>query len=134
VLGNTQHALRVLGGTVASERRGQGGVHGRARGLLPQGINLSCRSKPSGEVTRQEMVGGVLALLGCPRWAWRWPGQRGVMAGGHCEVGAGARVLQGWRSSTGGRGRRLVEREEEGFSREGCLPQAPPFPLLPNYK
>jgi hypothetical protein len=39
------------------------------------------------------------------------------MAGGRCKVGAGARVLQGWRSSTRGRGRRLVEeqREREGF-------------------
>jgi hypothetical protein len=46
------------------------------------------------------------------------------------QGGAGARVSVGWRSTTGGRGRRVGRRvEREGLSREG-LPRAPSLPRL----
>jgi hypothetical protein len=51
VHGNASPALHALGGVVALERRDRGGVHGRAHGLLLQGINSSGRGKLGGEVT-----------------------------------------------------------------------------------
>jgi hypothetical protein len=60
VHGNGKGALGALGIAVRSERRGQSGVHGRARGLLPRGIDPMGRSKPDGEVMAQGVDGGTL--------------------------------------------------------------------------
>jgi hypothetical protein len=95
VRGNVTHAQHALGCTATSVWHGRGVVHGRARGLLLRGIDSSGRGKPGGEVTGQEMDGGVLTLLGCPRWPWRRPGRRGVLTPCRCEVGLVLGFLQG---------------------------------------
>jgi hypothetical protein len=79
--GAWEHDARAArsGGSDALERRGWGGVHGRARAGLAWGIDSSGRGKPGGEVTGQEMDGGVLTLLGCPWWPWRRPGRHRVL-------------------------------------------------------
>jgi hypothetical protein len=102
VHGNTLHALRVLGGTVTPCGHGLGEVHGGLEVTASHGIDNACTEEFDGEVTGPEMVGGVLAMLGCPRWAWRWPGRREVFDTESLQGGAGARVPAGWRSSTGG--------------------------------
>jgi hypothetical protein len=38
-------------------------------------------------VTGQEADSALLALPGCPRWAWRWPGRRGVAGLVHYHAG-----------------------------------------------
>jgi hypothetical protein len=60
VRGNVTHALRALGGPVASVPHGQGGVHGEARAGLAQGIGRRGRHGAGGEVTGQGVVGGAL--------------------------------------------------------------------------
>jgi hypothetical protein len=68
--GNALHALRVLGGTVASCGHGRGAVNGGFEVTASRGIDRACAEEFDGEVTGPEVVGGVLALLGCPRRAW----------------------------------------------------------------
>jgi hypothetical protein len=65
------------GCAAASIWRGQGDANGQDRGQLLQGIGSRCRGGSGGEVTGRGVVGGKLALLECPRRAWRWPGRRG---------------------------------------------------------
>jgi hypothetical protein len=57
--GNATHALGALGGQIGSRRRGWDSVHGHARGFLLQGIGPLGRGKPGGEVTMQEVDGGM---------------------------------------------------------------------------
>jgi hypothetical protein len=54
--------------------------HGRARVKLFRGIGPGCRGESGGEATGQEVDGGVLTELECPRWPWRLAGRRGVLA------------------------------------------------------
>jgi hypothetical protein len=109
VHGNASPTLRALGGAVASERRGRGGVHGRARGLLLRGIDSSGRGKPGSEVTGHEMDGGMPTLLECPRWPWRRPGRRGVARARSLQGGAGLGCQQGGDQLLGVGGGGLVE-------------------------
>jgi hypothetical protein len=78
VHGNGSGALGALGVAVESERRGQCGVHGRARGPLPRGIDPTHRGKPDGEVTAQGAVGAALPTLGAHRGHVDIQGRRGV--------------------------------------------------------
>jgi hypothetical protein len=78
--GNATRALRALDSPVTSTWHDRGVVHEGSHRFLLLGIDSSCRGKPGGEVTRQGVDGGVLIVLGCPRWPWRWPGRRGVRA------------------------------------------------------
>jgi hypothetical protein len=89
VHGNTLHALRVLGGTVTSGWHGRGGTHGKSRAGLAWGIDPRCPGGCGGEVTGRGMDGGLLALPGCPRRAWRRPGRRGVAGLVLCHAGSG---------------------------------------------
>jgi hypothetical protein len=77
VHGNGSGALGALGVTDASRWRDQSSAYGRAGVLLSWGIDQARVEGFNGEVTGPGVVSGVLALLGCPRWAWRWPGRRG---------------------------------------------------------
>jgi hypothetical protein len=113
VHGNTSPALRALGGVVTSERRGRGGVHGRARGLLLWGIDSLGRGKPGGEVIGQEMDGGMPTLLGCPRWPWRRPGRCGVACAWSLQGGARLGRQQGGDQLLGVDGGGLVEDQRE---------------------
>jgi hypothetical protein len=88
VHGNAQRALRVLDGMVASGWRGRCAMYGGPEVTVSRGIGRACAGELDGEVTGPEVVGGVLALLGCPRWAWRWPGRHGVLTPSRCEVGS----------------------------------------------
>jgi hypothetical protein len=106
---NTMHMLRPLGGSDTSKWHGQGGVYGRSRAGLVWGIDSSGRGKPGGEVTGQEMDGGVPTMRGCPRWPWRRPGQPGVLAPCHCKVGLALGFLQGGDHLLGVEGGGLVE-------------------------
>jgi hypothetical protein len=74
----------ALGVSDASKRREQGGVHGRTRAGLAWGIDPGCRGESGGEVIGQETDGGLLTKRGCPRWPWRWPGRREVLASRRC--------------------------------------------------
>jgi hypothetical protein len=76
---NVMPALGALGGSLASAGTVGGASHGRARAKLVRGIGPEGRGESGGEVTGQEMDGGVLTLLGCPRWPWRRQGRRGVL-------------------------------------------------------
>jgi hypothetical protein len=71
--------LRVLGCAAASIWRGHGDVDGRDRWHPLQGIGQGVQREASGEVTGQEMAGGVQALLVRPWWAWRRCRWRGVL-------------------------------------------------------
>jgi hypothetical protein len=62
-------------------------VYGRDLGHLVRGIDKGGLCEASGELMGREMVGCVLAKRACPRWPWRWPGRRGVLARGLCKVG-----------------------------------------------
>jgi hypothetical protein len=97
------------GGSNASEQRGRGASHGRARAELFRGIDPGCRGESGGEMTGQGVDGGELALLGCPRWSWRRPGRRGVLAQCHCDVGLMLGLLQGGDQLLGVEGGGLVE-------------------------
>jgi hypothetical protein len=94
--------LGAPGGSLASGWHDRGTLHGRARAELAQGIGPGGRGESGSEVTGQEMDGGVLTLLGCPRWSWRWPGRRGVAHARSLQGGAGLGVQQEWRSPIGG--------------------------------
>jgi hypothetical protein len=79
-------------------------VHGRARGLLPRGIDPKHRGKPDGEVTAQGVVGAALPTLGAHR------GHDDVQGGMGCSCSVSARwgrvrVSAGRRLSIGGRWR-----------------------------
>jgi hypothetical protein len=87
--GTPLHALRGLGVLTGTRRRGWGGAHGHARVIPFQGIGSMGRDRSGGEVTSREVDGGVLALPGCPRLAWRWPGRREVAGLNLCHVGSG---------------------------------------------
>jgi hypothetical protein len=109
-------ALATPGGSLASGWHVQGAVHGRARGVLLRGIDSSGHGKPGSEVTGQEMDGGVLTLLGCPRWPWRRPGRCAVLVHGLCRVGLVLGFLQGGAAALGvdGGGGDRRRREREG--------------------
>jgi hypothetical protein len=77
VHGNGSGALGALGVTDASGWRDQSSAYGRTRVLLSWGIDQPRAEEFDGEVTGPGVVGGALPRLGCPRWAWRWPGRRG---------------------------------------------------------
>jgi hypothetical protein len=76
---NTMPALGAPGGSLTSAGTIGGASHGGARVKPVRGIGPGGRGECGGEVIGQEMDGGVLASLGCPRWPWRWPGWRGVL-------------------------------------------------------
>jgi hypothetical protein len=78
-------------------------------------------------VTRQGVDGGELALQGCPRWSWRRPGRRGVLARGRCEVGLVLGFLQGGDQVLGVEGGGCSKERERGEGSAGVLPRA----LLP---
>jgi hypothetical protein len=89
--GRTGTPLRALRGPVTqtgARRRGRGGSHGHARGILFQGIDPVVRGGAGGEVTGLGTVGGELSRLGRPRRPWRRLG-RGEVAGARlCQAGA----------------------------------------------
>jgi hypothetical protein len=87
--GTSLHALRGLGVLTGTHRRGRGGAHGHARVIPFQGIGSTGRDRSAGEVTSWEVDGGMLALPGCPRLAWRRPGRREVAGLGLCHAGSG---------------------------------------------
>jgi hypothetical protein len=91
--GTPLHALRGLGGMVTYCGHGRGEVHGGLEVMASSGIDRACTEEFYGEVTGPEVVGGVLAMLGCPRWAWQWPGRRGVSTPSRCDVGLGLGFL-----------------------------------------
>jgi hypothetical protein len=126
VLGNAQHALRVLGIMVASGWHGQGAVCGGSEVAASCGIGRGRAGKLDGEVTGREVVGAALPVLGAHDGYGDDQGRRGVAGAWSLQGGARVWVLVGWRSGTGGRGWRLVEGEGErrGFCR--AVPRAPP--------
>jgi hypothetical protein len=71
-------ALGAPDGSLASGWHDRGVLYSRARAELARGIGPGGRGESGGEVTGQEMEGGMLTLLGYPRWSWRQPGRRGV--------------------------------------------------------
>jgi hypothetical protein len=81
-------------------------------------------------VTGREVVGAALPMLGAHGGYGDDQGWRGVAGARSLQGGAGVWVPVGWRSGTGGRGRRLVEGEGErrGFCR--AVPRAPPPPSI----
>jgi hypothetical protein len=109
VRGNATRAVRTLDGPVMLIWHGRGMVYGGSRWFLLQGIGSSGRGKPGGEVTGQEMDGGVLTMLGCPRWPWRRPGRHGVLAPCRCKVGLVLGFLQGGDQLLGVEGGGLVK-------------------------
>jgi hypothetical protein len=89
VHGNGARTLGTLGGSVASKRRGWGGVHGRSRARLAWGIDPWVRCEAGGEVMAREVVGGALTMHGAHRRHWQRPGCR--------RGGAGVSLLRGIR-------------------------------------
>jgi hypothetical protein len=87
--GTPLHALRGLGVLTGTRRRGRGGANGHTRVILFWGIGSMGRDRSGGEVTSREVDGGVLALPGCPRLAWRRPGRREVAGLDLCHAGSG---------------------------------------------
>jgi hypothetical protein len=130
VLRNTQHALRMLGGMVASGWHGRGAVCGGSEVAASHGIGRGRAGKLDGEVTGREVVGAALPVLGTHGGYGDDQGWRGVAGARSLHGGARVWVPVGWRSGTGGRGRWLVEGEGErrGFCR--AVPQAPPPPSI----
>jgi hypothetical protein len=82
------YAPRALGGQATSAGTVGVASRGRARVKPFRGIDPGCRGESGGEVTGQEVDGGVLTELGRPRWPWRLAGRRGVLAQWLCEVGS----------------------------------------------
>jgi hypothetical protein len=134
VHGNTLHALCVLGGTVTSRGHGRGEVHGGLGVTASRGIDRARTEEFDGEMTGPEVVGGVLAMLGCPRWAWRWPGRRGVLTPSRYEVGLELGFLQGGDHPLGVEGGGWLSSEGEGFSRKGSFASGSYLPLASNCK
>jgi hypothetical protein len=64
VLRKAQHALCVLGGTVASGWHGRGVVCGGSEVAASRGIGRGRAGKLDGEVTGREVVGAALPVLG----------------------------------------------------------------------
>jgi hypothetical protein len=114
VLRNTQHALRMLGGMVASGWHGRGAVRGGSEVAASHGIGHGRAGKLDGEVTGREVVGAALPMLGTHGGYSDDQGQRGV---------AGARSLQG-----GARVWVPVRCQRRGFCR--AVPRAPPPPSI----
>jgi hypothetical protein len=97
VRGKATHALRALGGPVASVRHGRGGVHGEARAVPARGIGHQGRHGAGGEVTvqgwsvalypRSGVLGGHGDVLGVVGWlgrvSARWVGLEGQQDGVH---------------------------------------------------
>jgi hypothetical protein len=130
VLGNVQHALRVLDDMVASGWHGRGAVCGGSEVAASRGIGRGCAGKLDGEVTGREVVSAALPMLGTNGGYDDDQGRRGVAGARSLQGGAGVWVPVGWRSGTGGRGRQLVkgEGERRGFCR--VVPWAPPPPSI----
>jgi hypothetical protein len=125
------HALRALGGPVASVRHGQGGVHGEARAVPARRIGHRGRHGAGGEVTvqgwsvalcpRSGVLGGHGDVLGGVGWlgqvSARWGQARGQQDGVH-PLGVGGGI---------GRG----SRRERGRGSGRVWPQAPLLPFDP---
>jgi hypothetical protein len=62
--GNTLHALRVLGGTVASGLHGGGAVCSGSRVAASSGIGQTCAEEFDGEATGPDVVGAVQPRMG----------------------------------------------------------------------
>jgi hypothetical protein len=92
---NAMRALRALGDPMTSTRHGLGGVHRGSCRFLLLGKGSPCRGRPGGEMTGTGVVDCVLAKRGCPRWPWRWLGERGVLEQCHCKVEPGLGFVQG---------------------------------------
>jgi hypothetical protein len=105
------------------------GVRWVRGGGVPWNWSWACW-KLDGEVTDREVVGAALPVLGAHGGYSDDQGRRGVAGAWSLQGGAGIWVPVGWRSVTGGRGRRLVEGEGErrGFCR--AVPRAPPPPSI----
>jgi hypothetical protein len=88
VHGNALRALRVLGYVAVLTWRGHGDADGLDHWQPLWGIGHWGRGRAGGEVTAQTAVGGALSTRGCPRWAWRRAGQRGVLLACLCGVGS----------------------------------------------
>jgi hypothetical protein len=86
---NATPALGVLGGSLTSGWHGRVTSYGGAKLKLPREIDPRCLGGSGGEVTERGVNGGLLALPGCPRRAWRRPGRRGVAGVGLCHAGSG---------------------------------------------
>jgi hypothetical protein len=129
--GNGTRALGALGGQIGSRRRGRGGVHGHARVNRLQGIDPLDRGRPGGEVTVQEVVGGVLPKRGVHGGQWRHPVRRGVA--GSVSVGWGqARGPARRRPSIGGRRRRGWSKQKRGRRVLAGWPRASLLPSMPS--
>jgi hypothetical protein len=91
---NAMRALHALGGSIASDRRGRGGVLSGSEVAVPRGIDHTCAEGLYGEVTSPGAVGAVSPKLGvhgglgyghggvecCWRVAAKW-GREGESAG-----------------------------------------------------
>jgi hypothetical protein len=86
---NTMPAPGAPGGSLTSVWHGRVASYGRAKVKPPRGIDPRCRGGSGGEVTGRGVDGGLLALPGCPRLAWRRPGRRGVAGLVLCHAGSG---------------------------------------------
>jgi hypothetical protein len=64
VRGNATHALRALGGSMASGWHGRGAVHGRSEAGAARGIGHGGQHEAGGEVTGLEVVGAGPARIG----------------------------------------------------------------------
>jgi hypothetical protein len=89
VHGNVTHALRALGGSIASDRHGRGDAHDKARAGLAWGIGHWGQHGAGGKVTVQEVDGGVLTGLASTVVSRRCLGRCGVCWVSLCVAGPG---------------------------------------------
>jgi hypothetical protein len=92
VLGNAQHALRMLGGTVDSGWHGRGVMCGGSEVAASRGIGRGRAGKLDGEVTGREVVGAALPVLGAHGGYDDDQGRRGVAGARSQQGGAGVWV------------------------------------------
>jgi hypothetical protein len=78
VHGNGLHALRTLGGSVASDWHGRGAMHGGSQTRAARGIVRGCSEGLGGEVTAWETFGAMLSALGVHGGHGAILGERGV--------------------------------------------------------